>query len=142
MNGDYMYTSYYAQLDFLIQRGYKNFVAISGWLPEFYKELLLNNPNKNISFRRCAELSPKKDWFFQWKNGEFDNDRYVKLYYETVLNNVNAQELYEKFGEDAILLCYEKPDDFCHRHIVAEWFNKELKINVEEINVNTNFFIF
>jgi len=22
-----------------------------------------------------------------------------------------------------ILLCYEKPADFCHRHIVADWLN-------------------
>ncbi len=24
-------------------------------------------------------------------------------------------------GKDIVLLCYEKPDDFCHRHILAEW---------------------
>ena len=22
------------------------------------------------------------------------------------------------------LLCYEKPDDFCHRHLVSKWFNE------------------
>ena len=22
------------------------------------------------------------------------------------------------------LVCYEKPSDFCHRHLVADWFNK------------------
>lgn len=22
------------------------------------------------------------------------------------------------------LLCYEKPDDFCHRHLVADWLRK------------------
>ena len=22
------------------------------------------------------------------------------------------------------LICYEKPTDFCHRHLVADWFNK------------------
>ena len=25
---------------------------------------------------------------------------------------------------DIALLCYEKPDDFCHRHLVADWLNK------------------
>ena len=24
--------------------------------------------------------------------------------------------------EDIALICYEKPSDFCHRHLVAEWF--------------------
>jgi uncharacterized protein (DUF488 family) len=23
-----------------------------------------------------------------------------------------------------VLLCYEKPDSFCHRHLVAKWFNE------------------
>lgn len=22
------------------------------------------------------------------------------------------------------LICYEKPSDFCHRHLVADWLNK------------------
>jgi hypothetical protein len=137
-----MYTSYYAQLDSLIQQGYKNFVAISGWLPEFYQELLLNNTYKDISFRKYQELSPKKEWFFKWKNGEFDNNQYINLYYETVLSKLNPEIVYEDLKEDAILLCYEKPDDFCHRHLVAEWLNKNLKINVKEIECNTNYFIF
>lgn len=24
-------------------------------------------------------------------------------------------------GKDIALICYEKPTDFCHRHLVAEW---------------------
>lgn len=26
--------------------------------------------------------------------------------------------------DKVILLCYEKPTDFCHRHLVADWINK------------------
>lgn len=25
---------------------------------------------------------------------------------------------------DIALICYEKPTDFCHRHLVADWLNK------------------
>ena len=25
---------------------------------------------------------------------------------------------------DIALVCYEAPDKFCHRHLVADWFNK------------------
>jgi hypothetical protein len=122
--------------------GYTNFIAVSGYIPEFYKELLLNNFNDKIRFRRCIELAPQKEWFFQWKNGEFNNNKYIELYYETVLNKLNAQELYEEFGEDAVLLCYEKSNEFCHRHLIADWFNKELKLNVNEIFFDFNEFIF
>lgn len=27
-------------------------------------------------------------------------------------------------GKDIALICYEKPSDFCHRHLVAEWLNQ------------------
>lgn len=27
-------------------------------------------------------------------------------------------------GRDAVLLCYERPEDFCHRHLVADWLTE------------------
>ena len=30
------------------------------------------------------------------------------------------------------LICYEKPSEFCHRHLVADWL-KEYGIEVEEL---------
>lgn len=27
-------------------------------------------------------------------------------------------------GKDVALCCYEKPGDFCHRHLLSEWFRK------------------
>ena len=41
-------------------------------------------------------------------------------------------ELKDAAGDrDIYLLCYEKPSDFCHRHIVAEWL-KQNNIECEE----------
>ncbi len=36
---------------------------------------------------------------------------------------------------DPVLLCWEQPgvDDFCHRALVAQWFERELKIKVPEL---------
>ena len=34
------------------------------------------------------------------------------------------------------LICYEKPEDFCHRHIVAAWFELYLGVRVPEVKVN------
>ena len=30
------------------------------------------------------------------------------------------------------LVCYEKPSDFCHRHLVAKWINENTNIEVRE----------
>ncbi|EDP8947924.1 hypothetical protein IDN71_003483 [Salmonella enterica] len=33
---------------------------------------------------------------------------------------------------EPVLLCWEKPGEFCHRQLVARWFRRELGIAVEE----------
>ena len=35
-------------------------------------------------------------------------------------------------GKDVALCCYEKPSDFCHRHIVAKWLEEQAGIEVKE----------
>ena len=48
----------------------------------------------------------------------------------------------EKAGldKDIVLLCYERPTDFCHRHLVSAWFRehgiecKEYEFGVEKWN--------
>lgn len=38
-------------------------------------------------------------------------------------------------GKDCALVCYEAPDKFCHRHLVAEWLNSA-GYNVNEFGVD------
>ena len=48
------------------------------------------------------------------------------------MNKLNPREVYNELGEDAVILCWEAPDKFCHRHIVAEWLSYSLGIDIEE----------
>lgn len=50
-----------------------------------------------------------------------------------MLDKLNPEKVYNELGDDAILLCWEKSNTFCHRYIVAEWFYKNLQIEVEEL---------
>lgn len=124
-----MFTSYFAKTKKLLDSGHTNLVAISGYIPEFYSKQM--ETDNRLSWCKC--LAPKKSWFFQWKNGEFDNEKYVELYKETVLEKIDIEELIKKIGEDAVLLCYEKPEDFCHRHIAADYIEKKTGISIKEI---------
>ena len=36
-------------------------------------------------------------------------------------------------GQDVVLLCHEKEGEFCHRRLVASWFETKLKIQVLEL---------
>lgn len=41
-------------------------------------------------------------------------------------------EIYQTLGENALLLCWEKPGDACHRRFVAEWLEAALGIEIPE----------
>lgn len=47
--------------------------------------------------------------------------------------NFNNTDIVVKYRIDAILLCWEASGNFCHRRLVADWFKKELGIEVLEL---------
>ena len=74
------------------------------------------------------KLAPKYGFFMKWKQ-DHDNSYYIRCFNEQVLSGLDpvkvVKELTGLAGSDNIaLVCYEKPGDFCHRHLVAEWLNR------------------
>ena len=70
----------------------------------------------------------------KWKENH-DNDYYIKCFNEQVLDKTNIltvlkdltdliNSVDDDIGKEICLICYEKPSDFCHRHLVADWLNK------------------
>jgi hypothetical protein len=54
------------------------------------------------------------------------------------LATLNPQQVYNELaalskGQDVVLLCHEKEEDFCHRHLVARWLEANLNITVKEL---------
>ena len=121
-----IYTSYFAKLRSLPD----NIIPISicGKAPEWYKG------------SQYKKVAPKYDFFMKWKQNH-DNDYYIKCFNEQVLSTLNATSVVEDLkrlanvtdleNNDIALICYEKPTDFCHRHLVAEWL-KNNNIPCEE----------
>lgn len=115
-----MFTGYYAKLKEYKQAGLIP-ISIAGKAPDWYDGL------------EYKKLAPKWAFFSEWKNGSHkgDNDYYInqfdaKVLEETSVENVLTDLANLSNGEldKVILLCYEKPDDFCHRHLVANWINE------------------
>jgi uncharacterized protein YeaO (DUF488 family) len=65
-----------------------------------------------------------------------DSKEYEKRF-RAILKKLSARSLYKEltatYGPDVTLLCYEKPTDFCHRHIVASWFEDEVGVKIPEL---------
>lgn len=68
-------------------------------------------------------------------SGEIDEDEYIRRYRAEVLSKLDPAAVYADLGEDAVLLCWERPGAFCHRRLVAEWFEEALGILVLEVDV-------
>jgi len=102
-----------------------NAVSIAGRAPSSYKGL------------EYKILAPKYWFFKKYKDPNDTNFMnkgfYIRNYYAEVLDKLDPKEVYEELGEDAILLCWEEPGEFCHRHLVAEWLMKHLGIEIKEL---------
>lgn len=83
------------------------------------------------------KLAPKRFIYDNYiKSG--NAKQYCEDFYEHVLNKLNSERVIRDLedlseGKDIVLLCYEKPNEFCHRHLVADWLNSELGIEVKEL---------
>lgn len=62
---------------------------------------------------------------------------YISLYIKYVTDRLDARVVVRELeqlthGRDCALLCYEKPDDFCHRHLFADWLSSKIGEPIEE----------
>lgn len=67
------------------------------------------------------------------------HEEYLRLY-DGILSRQDANQVVKQIeflsgGKDVALCCYEKPGDFCHRHILAKWITDNTGIKVEEFGV-------
>lgn len=100
------------------------------------------NKGKDVNYQgECfPNLAPGRDFWYVWHNNigtidELDNNKYyIEQYYDTVLSKLEPLETYKKL-DSAILLCYEDSYEFCHRHIVAAWFELYLDVKVPDVKI-------
>ena len=109
-----MNTSYFASK---LWKG-KNAVAISRGIPGWYRG------------RVYKALAPS------WELVNIkDEDIYRDRYKQQILDRLDPIKVFEDLGQDAVLLCWERSGEFCHRLLVAEWLEENLGIEVKELGV-------
>jgi uncharacterized protein YeaO (DUF488 family) len=98
-----------------------NAVAISRGVPRWFKG------------RVYDPLRPSWDLVRAAKEGTSTNEEYERRYRTEVLDGLDPAVVRRELGDDAILLCWEKPGAACHRRIVARWLEEKLGIEVGEV---------
>ena len=124
-----VFTTYFAQLRNLPSNVIP--ISICARAPQWYS---------GIQYKK---LAPKYDFFMEWKQNH-DNDYYVEHFSSEVLELLDVRRVMNELqvalpdevkvqmqapfwsSKDwhVALVCYEKPSDFCHRHLVADWLRQ------------------
>lgn len=117
-----IYTSYFSRL-----ADVPNPISISLFRPKWLKKI-----------EECEKLMPPIWLLNSYKNGKTSWACYDQIYRRVVLAKLDPAELVKELtplgsSQDFTLLCYEAPDKFCHRQIVAEWL-REAGFPCEEFN--------
>ena len=108
-----VHTSYFA-MESKLPEGYVP-VSISLYTPDWFKGW-------------ChTRLAPTSSMLFDYKRDPHD-ERYTESYRRIILEQLSPKEMWESLerigAENIVLMCWEKPGKFCHRHLVAEWLTK------------------
>lgn len=106
-----VYTSYFGNLRTLGKHNIMP-ISIARYSPRWY------------TGARYVEVSPTSYML----SGACSHKEYLQKY-EEILNRLSAAHVMEVVaslskGRDIALCCYEKPGEFCHRHLLSEWLRK------------------
>ena len=72
------------------------------------------------------------------KKKNISEEKFISLYNEQ-LNELNPKNVLDHLESitgsyEPVLMCHCAKTKFCHRHLVADWLEKNLKIKIEEFN--------
>lgn len=117
-----IYTGYYSKVNQYRDAGLK-VIGISRTEP------------KGISLDgKISDFCPDEKILWGYKNGEIDEMEYTSRYLDQ-LDRIGIRNILlsiHHYGDDVILLCWEAPDKFCHRHILADYINRKSKLDIRE----------
>ena len=115
-----IYTSYFAN--------WRNFptdavpIGITRFKPSYWDKINLENLAPSESLLRAYRNKQIDEYIFRVKYfGELKERGFTPEFVREALSSVAGYR-------DIVLCCYEKPGDFCHRHLLAEWLG-----DVEEL---------
>lgn len=122
-----IYTSYFSTFEKLAEKLEDvGFASIAGYSPEWIRANLL----------KYWDLERKREWRQEWHSA-FENNLesseskawHVEKHKDAVLSELTPERVAPDLSAlaeraDVCMLCLERPDKFCRRHIAAEWLNK------------------
>ena len=106
VDGKIIFTSNYTRCG-----SHEKAVSVSASVPEYFQG------------EHLKMLAPSWNLIMSYKEGRIDANEYEKRYIDLLETerNLDPKEVFNALPNGTILLCYEKPGEFCHRRILAKW---------------------
>ena len=69
--------------------------------------------------------------------GKATREQYIEMYFNDVVGKLSPERVLADLermsgGQDVALLCYEKPGEFCHRRLFAQWMLEQTGLEIPE----------
>ena len=125
-----IYTAYYPKCTDLVEKYHCCPVSIAGKAPN------------GFAYPEYKKLAPSWSIWKEWHDSTdpYKDYRYQIRYVTEILSNIDVREVVDELNSlriaynesrgtnliDVALICYERPENFCHRHIVGEWLKLKL----------------
>lgn len=120
-----IWTSYFAKMRKMTPEQQARCFSIAQYTP------------KGIKIRRISQLAPAPYLLLHYKE-DGDQETFRDAYWKQLESiQPDAKRLTKVIGQyydDCIFLCFEKSEDFCHRHILADWLNS-YGVECKELNL-------
>jgi uncharacterized protein YeaO (DUF488 family) len=86
---------------------------------------------KGWSGRTFDLLAPEWLWIKNYQHGVWNWNQYADAY-NGLLAELDAANVVAALGENAVMLCFCKPQERCHRFLVADFIERETGLIVPE----------
>ena len=99
-------------------------INVANSVPKEFRE-------KYPEMKHYNSLKPPKELVINYKSGKITKREYTRIYKEQ-LNKLDPFKIYSEL-KNSLILCWEKPEDFCHRHLIADWITANTGIKIKEL---------
>jgi hypothetical protein len=76
-------------------------------------------------------LAPSWEWIKNYQRGVWTWNQYADAYND-LLAELDAANVVAALGENAVMCCFCKPTEKCHRQLVSLWLLREMNLIVPE----------
>lgn len=101
--------------------------------------IAVGKPSYVTIHKELRSLAPPWILLNAYRNGEITEAQYTEVFSEQLLK-LNPKTILDELeliasDDELVIMCHCGSKSFCHRHLVAEWLQSNMHVEIEEYGV-------